>query len=772
MRLKRYFCIQDDIQSQLPTKILKGNIIIFALVMPWVNHLRFTDHLNLIISLFTVTIRRKEKVKSYDILGDLNFMSDILIGNRILKFYPLHIYYQLRLKTTAFFSMTTTTISYENLFQLLPEACCVLRGDGKLVIANKLFEDTIVSMQRGANYVFLEDLIHGDDKDLFRLALSEVKNGLTASAKSVRTLTCGKSNDFPIFRRYNWLMNGGLGDDAVILSGRMVTVVDGEEDVEGEFLDFFQRAPIALHWLSETGHILWANDTELQVLGYTAEEYIGQPVMKFCPDEEELVLEIFKQLGSGNTIKDVPVRFRTKHGEIRHLLIDSNVNWNSDGSFRHTRCFIRDDTGRKIREAITSAEKATATKTATAIDACLRRVIYQIRKQLFTAQDYLLSMSNGDTKDMRQIESQMERIMGNLDDLAFATMCENGHVIALKPVPLQLDYIIRNIFAKAAFIRRAGQRVELELKMDDAPNDILADASIIRVLHHLISNAIQYSDDDAKIRVEISFMSISNSTPLIRSHRGRVLRMNDNSQRRGIFTFQVSNPTVQAMDLDSVYASFQKYYSASVSNKYIEQADKAQGLGVGLNVAYNMIQMMGGTLECSATPTESCFWFSLDLVYEAPGTTVSTTTPTNRADLVPVAPGTKVGLKAGLSSIAESQSKWTTVQESVVAQHCIRHDPEKDEFPEMGDNKIDISCFAHRKRVLIVDDSTICQRVLAKVLKRLSIDCDVASNVLTADNSEEAKEENCMEAGASAYLTKPATLNDIKTVLKRFSTKI
>lgn len=31
-----------------------------------------------------------------------------------------------------------------------------------------------------------------------------------------------------------------------------------------------------------------------QVLGYTAEEYIGQPIMNFCPDEQELVLEIFK----------------------------------------------------------------------------------------------------------------------------------------------------------------------------------------------------------------------------------------------------------------------------------------------------------------------------------------------------------------------------------------------------------------------------------------------------------------------------------------------
>lgn len=51
--------------------------------------------------------------------------------------------------------------------------------------------------------------------------------------------------------------------------------------------------------------------------------------MKFCPDEQELVLEIFKQLGSGNAIRDVPVRFRTKDGRIVNLLIDSNIKYDT-----------------------------------------------------------------------------------------------------------------------------------------------------------------------------------------------------------------------------------------------------------------------------------------------------------------------------------------------------------------------------------------------------------------------------------------------------------
>jgi|LauGreDrversion2_3_1035106.scaffolds.fasta_scaffold353961_1 hypothetical protein len=54
---------------------------------------------------------------------------------------------------------------------------------------------------------------------------------------------------------------------------------------ERELLDFLNKAPIAMHWLSGTGHVLWANETEMNVLGYTAEEYIGKPIMNFCPGE-------------------------------------------------------------------------------------------------------------------------------------------------------------------------------------------------------------------------------------------------------------------------------------------------------------------------------------------------------------------------------------------------------------------------------------------------------------------------------------------------------
>jgi len=409
-------------------------------------------------------------------------------------------------------------------------------------------------------------------------------------------------------------------------------------------------------------------------------------------------------------------------------------------------------------------------------------------------------------KNLRLVESQMDRMMGNLDDLAFATMCENGHVIALKPVLLQLDLMMRNIFAKLAFNRRDGQRVELDLRMNDAPNDVLVDASITRVLHHLISNAITYSPDVSLVTIEVNFAPAASGRLF---NNRRVLRMNDGAQRRGIFTFQVINNVSQQMDLDVVYSSFQKYYSLGTSPRPSSEFGgglSPQGLGIGLNVAYNMIQMMGGNLDCTASPTDSVFSFSLDLAYESPGAAGRS------SDNPPLAPFSIT--KRASPRDDGGESKWTTVQESKIAEHYIRQENKDDPDDSSAAEAVRLNCFDRKRRILVVDDSTICQRVLTKVMKRLNLDCVVASNgreaidllrpeplvfdavlmdiqmpimdgitairmarqelhltipiiVLTADVGDESREEVVLQAGANAYLCKPASMNEIKAVLRK-----
>lgn len=55
------------------------------------------------------------------------------------------------------------------------------------------------------------------------------------------------------------------------------------------------------------------------------------------PGEEVHLQEVFGNLAAGRTIHDKPFRFRAKNGDVKYLIVDSNVNFNEDGSFRHTR---------------------------------------------------------------------------------------------------------------------------------------------------------------------------------------------------------------------------------------------------------------------------------------------------------------------------------------------------------------------------------------------------------------------------------------------------
>ncbi|WP_256009901.1 PAS domain S-box protein [Desertivirga xinjiangensis] len=115
-----------------------------------------------------------------------------------------------------------------------------------------------------------------------------------------------------------------------------------------ELTDFVENASLPLHWVDSKGIIIWANQAELDMLGYTAEEYIGSPISHFHADR--LVIEnILTRLANNETLHNYPARLRCKDGSVKHVLINSNV-FRKEGEFIHTRCFTRDITVLKQAE--------------------------------------------------------------------------------------------------------------------------------------------------------------------------------------------------------------------------------------------------------------------------------------------------------------------------------------------------------------------------------------------------------------------------------------
>ena len=117
------------------------------------------------------------------------------------------------------------------------------------------------------------------------------------------------------------------------------------ELVDSELKQCLEHAAEGLHWVDPDGAILWANQTELDLLGYAREEYIGHHIAEFHVDRP-VIDDILARLTRGETLLNYDARLRHKDGTIRFVQINSNVLWR-DERFLHTRCFTRDVTERR-----------------------------------------------------------------------------------------------------------------------------------------------------------------------------------------------------------------------------------------------------------------------------------------------------------------------------------------------------------------------------------------------------------------------------------------
>jgi PAS domain S-box-containing protein len=123
-----------------------------------------------------------------------------------------------------------------------------------------------------------------------------------------------------------------------------------------ELSAFVEAAAIGLHWVGRDGRILWANKAEMQMLGYTSEEYIGRHIAEIHADNED-IKDILTRLNRGENLCDREARLKCKDGSVKQVMIDSSVLW-EEGEFIHTQCFTRDVTEQKRAEEEVRKQRA------------------------------------------------------------------------------------------------------------------------------------------------------------------------------------------------------------------------------------------------------------------------------------------------------------------------------------------------------------------------------------------------------------------------------
>mgnify|MGYP003949430849 CR=1 FL=1 len=475
-------------------------------------------------------------------------------------------------------------------------------------------------------------------------------------------------DDFPHLFLYKWtLVRNIQGYTAITVYHKSETV----NDEVTELKDFFNKAPIALHWLSSEGKVLWANDRELDVLGYTRDEYIGQEIMKFCPDSKDDVLEIFKQLGSGNTIRDVPVRFRKKNGQIQDLLIDSNVNYTKNGDFNHTRCFIRDDTQRLIRDCRSKIEFEHEMKISNAKKKFLTMIMHVLKTPIHIISMIASNeMEHDENNQTVELFKQATLLSGLVSSISKAIQFEDGLTIKPKITNFNLYKLISGI---------KSQHFNCHLEIVSNCRDVYVSTDK-KILETIFLELLSHADSRSKCVIRLK------------------IYLDDNND----LEFVIEDDGVK-LDEIRVEEVFHNYWM----NTSEELSSIRQATDVKLNVAFNFVQCLGSQLyvDSNDKTTKLIFKLSVPILYKT-GSQGSET-----------------------SSQTSDDSEWFEISPSLksLEKHIKQEDIEK-ECKRNSSIESSIGLKSNNKHILLVEDNSICQKICKRIITKLGHTCDTADN--------------------------------------------
>ncbi|MFH2032842.1 MAG: PAS domain S-box protein, partial [Bacteroidota bacterium] len=131
------------------------------------------------------------------------------------------------------------------------------------------------------------------------------------------------------------------------------------QESQKNFMDLFDNAPIGYHEIDSEGRITRINSTELEMLGYTYDEMIGQPIWKYNSDEKLSYQAVQKKL-SGKLIQTQAFErcLKRKDGTRVLVLIEEKILKDNAGKITGIRTTLQDITERKrAEEALRESEE-------------------------------------------------------------------------------------------------------------------------------------------------------------------------------------------------------------------------------------------------------------------------------------------------------------------------------------------------------------------------------------------------------------------------------
>ncbi|MGO8699896.1 MAG: sensor histidine kinase [Limisphaerales bacterium] len=109
-----------------------------------------------------------------------------------------------------------------------------------------------------------------------------------------------------------------------------------------------EKAPVGLLQVDAEGMIEWANLAELELLGYSHDEFVGKEAPQFFADDSD-GREVLARLARRDILRGYQTRLRARDGSLLDILLSSTSDFEED-RFLRARLFTQDITGQRRAE--------------------------------------------------------------------------------------------------------------------------------------------------------------------------------------------------------------------------------------------------------------------------------------------------------------------------------------------------------------------------------------------------------------------------------------
>ncbi len=357
-----------------------------------------------------------------------------------------------------------------------------------------------------------------------------------------------------------------------------------------EFKDLFDHAPVGYHEVDAEGRLVRINQTELDMLGYTREELLGQFVWKISAEEAVSRNALVAKLSGEPPPRVFQRLLRRKDGSVFPALIEDQLVRRADGAVIGIRAVIQDISVRvKLEEALREANENLETKV-------LERTA-QLARANSAKSDFLANMSHELRTPLNGIIGFSEILIDNkVGDLnpkqseCLAHILSSGlHLLKLINDVLDLSKVeagkmefYPETFAVEKALEEVGaivaptvlkKNLRLRRQVHPAVAEVTLDPQKFRqVVLNLLSNAVKFTPDGGAVDVVLEPDGDSNLR----------LRVRDT----GI--------GIPRESLDQLFQVFQQLNSSP--------ARRHTGTGLGLALTKKIVELQGGVIGVESTP--------------------------------------------------------------------------------------------------------------------------------------------------------------------------